>query len=340
MRSNYRLSAPQSADARRAIAALDAAKVDCTLEEAVKGWLALGSHHTGPRKTVAEAIAAFLDSREGLRDKTIQFYGERLAGFGADMGGTYIHELTARQVSAWLASLSIEPQAPWRAVRALLRFAHRQDWMPRDWTAQVHCKTKKRPEEIGFLTVDEAKAALSGPVQLRPAIALGLFAGIRPEEIARADGKPGLTWSHIDRGQRTIRIPAEASKTGRARVIEGLPECLWGWLEGDYAPLDPVCPVSARSLTDGIQTSAGFFARKQSKRQRIKPWPHDAVRHSFATYHVALHRDPGRTAGILGHEDNPRTLHRHYRGLALEADAKAYFSLTAPTEAAKVVAFA
>ncbi len=53
----------------------------------------------------------------------------------------------------------------------------------------------------------------------------------------------------------------------------------------------------------------------------------DALRHTFASYAVALTSDPGRVAIWLGHEGNPTMLHRHYRGIATEADARRFFAL-------------
>lgn len=50
------------------------------------------------------------------------------------------------------------------------------------------------------------------------------------------------------------------------------------------------------------------------------------VRHSFVTYHVALHRNPGKTALIISHRDQD-CLYRHYLGIANQRDAKEYFRI-------------
>jgi hypothetical protein len=44
------------------------------------------------------------------------------------------------------------------------------------------------------------------------------------------------------------------------------------------------------------------------------------------TYHVALHRNPGKTALIVSHRDQD-CLYRHYLGIANQKDAKKYFDI-------------
>jgi hypothetical protein len=49
------------------------------------------------------------------------------------------------------------------------------------------------------------------------------------------------------------------------------------------------------------------------------------LRHSFCSYHVAIHKDAARTAVILCHK-SPAMLYQHYRGKATAADAARYFA--------------
>ena len=53
---------------------------------------------------------------------------------------------------------------------------------------------------------------------------------------------------------------------------------------------------------------------------------HNVLRHSFASYHVALEGDAARTALLLTHR-NQSMLWQHYRGRATKAEAKAYFGI-------------
>jgi hypothetical protein len=58
--------------------------------------------------------------------------------------------------------------------------------------------------------------------------------------------------------------------------------------------------------------------------------PHNALRHSFCTYHVAMHGDAGKTATLLTHRGNVSILYEHYRGNATRAAGEAYFNLRPP----------
>lgn len=116
--------------------------------------------------------------------------------------------------------------------------------------------------------------------------------------------------------ERIVRVPIECAKTGVGRIIEGLPDALWHWLDayppaGDFASV-----VSAAKAADRARRLAG-----------MDEWPHDAIRHTFATYAVAFTGDAARVSLWLGHEGNASLIHRHYRGLATKAQAEAFFAL-------------
>ena len=76
-----------------------------------------------------------------------------------------------------------------------------------------------------------------------------------------------------------------------------------------------VCPANYRRLFRMAHKEAG-----------IHPWPKNALRHSFASYHLALHRNAASTALELGHTET-RTLFAHYRELVTVEEAKEYFSI-------------
>ncbi len=63
------------------------------------------------------------------------------------------------------------------------------------------------------------------------------------------------------------------------------------------------------------------------------------MRHSFGSYPYALHGNPLETSRLLGHKASDQVLFDHYRALATKAQAEAYFAITPPPTAAKVVSF-
>jgi len=52
---------------------------------------------------------------------------------------------------------------------------------------------------------------------------------------------------------------------------------------------------------------------------------HNALRHSFFSYHVALDGDAGKTTTLLTRRGNVAILYAHYKGNASKADAEKYF---------------
>jgi integrase len=58
----------------------------------------------------------------------------------------------------------------------------------------------------------------------------------------------------------------------------------------------------------------------------IVSWPPNALRHSFASHHLAHHRNASETALQLGHTES-RTLFANYRELVRSEDAEAFWRI-------------
>ncbi len=311
------MSPEEKADAREALSLLAGSGV--TLAECVR----IAMQIRGPGRVAEKsapfghALAEFLESvrASGRREKTVQYYEDVLVTLERDWPEIETAGLVPELLIEWIGERPTVGgrKARWRALSAFLRWGEREGLFRsqvRESVANANVLSgRHEAKEPEFLSVDDAKRVIEGvPTEVRPGVALGLFAGVRPWEIAR------LEWAAVDRGSKVIRVAAAVSKTGRGRIIEGLPPALWSWI-GRGKGL--VCGGrTARQITDACKAALG-----------CGPWPHDALRHSFATYHVALKRDPGRTALILGHEGAPTMLYRHYRGLATKAQAERYFGL-------------
>jgi hypothetical protein len=69
------------------------------------------------------------------------------------------------------------------------------------------------------------------------------------------------------------------------------------------------------------------------------PLPHNAARHSYASYRLALTDDAPRVASELGHT-TPHLLYNTYRALVRREDAELYFAIRPRTEAVNLVSFA
>lgn len=321
-RSNYGLTPAQRQAARTMFSLLEGSGI--TPEEAARR--ALVGQRAVRRITVKECIDLFLHTRLTRRLHTYAWYESKLGIFAAGFGTKNLDEITRAQFREWLAAQPVSASTKMaftRAVNALWHWAMAEEppLAVRN-IAEGLPVTPKRPKEIEFLTVDEVSRILTHIApQHRDAVVVSLFAGIRPHEVADRLKTPlrhrAFRWEEKD-----IRIPPENSKTGIARIIEGLPPTLWAWLsKGD--PKDPI----AHTLPPEIQEKAAEAAGYGGRCERVKKWPHDAFRHTFATYALAYTGNAAQVSEWLGHEGKPALLKRNYAGLTTKAEATRYFSL-------------
>lgn len=328
MRKDYALTSAQKIDARAALKLLDGSGI--SLEDAARK--AIEGKRALKRVTVQEAADMFLRIKLNKRPATASWYLSRINLLCVDIGDRMIDEVTRAEFREWLNTENLGAAARAgrvRAVKALWRWAIAQEpqLAVNDITGGLPTQSSRQSEDIRFLSVSECSSIMEGAGKYTAALALMLFAGIRPEEI-RSKDKPPLLWRHINIDERIIRIPGDIAKTGRARLIEGLPNTVWQWLTVvvDQLPSNdpklarqPICPYISVQAVRHAKALAGYGPDN--------PWPSDALRHSFATYHVAAFNDPGLCAMLMGHEGNPTMLHRHYRGLATKKEAQRFWQI-------------
>lgn len=178
-----------------------------------------------------------------------------------------------------------------------------------------------RPAGQGFFQGEDFRPLL-------PYVSLGLFAGIRPEELKR------LTWSEIDREERTIVVMGRAAKTRQRRVVD-ISENLAAWL--DRVPASDrqgsIVPPNFRKRWERLRRAVGFRIKMPGEIDapaRLLPWPHDVLRHTFATMHYAMHRNEMLLQTQMGHQSSA-VLFQHYRALATKREAERFWSLTPPS---------
>ena len=131
-------------------------------------------------------------------------------------------------------------------------------------------------------------------------LAIMTFAGIRPQEVAR------LTWNDIflDTPSKVIKVRSMVSKTGGTRQVS-ICAALESWLR--IAPRqedNSICPPQWPVRWAGLRYRAGWDANG-------KRWPNDALRHTFASYHVLTHRDIPRLQLEMGHSSSTQIMHRY-----------------------------
>ncbi len=165
--------------------------------------------------------------------------------------------------------------------------------------------------EIAVLDVEQCaallRAALFAPGggeggfrELIGYLAVAMFAGVRPHEIKRTAAE------RIDTRERTVVVAARSAKTRQRRVIEmervGV---VWLRLWKRLCPGCLLVPKNFDRRWKALRKAAG-----------LGKWPHDVLRHTFASYHYASQGNLARLQSQMGHSEDEDTLFRHYRGVA------------------------
>ena len=158
--------------------------------------------------------------------------------------------------------------------------------------------------------------ALRNDLDLLPYLVLGFFCGIRPiGELTL------LQWSDVDLQNRSVTIRSTISKTKRRRFPE-LSENAVAWLE-TYRQRGGVCEGPIVSCNEHT-----LYARRQQNQEAagITHWPNSAMRHSYCSYWLAMHKDINKLVLQSGHT-SVDTMWRHYHRGTTEAEAKSLFTI-------------
>lgn len=224
------------------------------------------------------------------------------------------HEVTSHHVKVMLAHEEIKPKTRnnWLGyISTIWKWGKDNGMTSIDPTEGVERYADDRGE-IDFLSVDECRKLLEHVRAKYPQWlafhALGLFAGIRPEEIRR------MTWADVRLDESSAIVRATSSKTRQRRIVE-LEPAAKSWL----APCDTTHRLMYRCLNKDLADLRRIIGR---------PWPHDAMRHTYASYHLQQFRDERKTQANMGHR-SAALLFQHYRALTTTSEAKAFWEMRA-----------
>jgi integrase len=176
--------------------------------------------------------------------------------------------------------------------------------------------------DIGILSVAQTTNLLvAASPELLPCVAIGAFAGLRRAEIERLD------WSDVHFDSNLIEVTAEKAKTARRRLVTMQPN-LREWLLPLRKHSGNVTPDDFRKQMAEARAAAG-----------ITEWPNNALRHSFASYHLAHFNDAAALALEMGHT-NSAMIFNHYRELVKPQDAARYWNIKPEKASKKIVQIA
>jgi integrase len=253
-----------------------------------------------------------------------------LTQFAECFNGKPVAEIISTEVDQWLRGLSdketgkrLSPVTRNNFRRVLIvafNFAKDRGYCI-DNPAKQSAEAKEIDSAVGILTVEEtARLIENAAPKLVPYVALGAFAGLRRAELERLD------WKEVDLHDGLIEVTAKKAKSARRRFVKIQPN-LAKWLQPHAQLSGDVTSAHYRELLDSARESAG-----------INEWPQNALRHSFASYHLAKFNDAAALALELGHT-NSNLVFKHYRQLVKPKQAEQYWKIAPAVSGKKVVAF-
>ena len=326
-------------DATRALGIL---KGITSLETAARYWLE-NNNPDGGKITVDDAIKEYLAeaTADDLRPASIQDLETRLSRLSDAFGSKHIHEIKKRAIQNWsrskhTAKQNGEPISKLTrkhyltVAGGLFNWAVDQEYLTESplWKkSRSRSKSRRGQDETipEIITVAEVQkvmlAAQEHDPSMVPALAIGFFAGVRTNELRQLD------WKNVNLADKRITIPPEIAKKRSVRHID-IADNLAAWLATHRQDSGLIAP-------DGKKWRYRFD--KVRNKAEIERWPHNAMRHCFATFYLLKSDDANKTALQLGHRDTD-LLFRHYRALATKEDAVKFWSIT-PKAKGNVVQF-
>jgi len=274
-------------------------------------------------KIVRDVAAEILGEKAAeVKAATLKPYRTRINGFVARFGERNLATIATEEIKAWLDSNFADAVTRANTRRVIVNFfniAKTKKYVTENPAAETRVK-KVTAREIGILSPEQVAALLeNADAAILPYFAIGAFAGVRPEELLR------LEWADFKWKQGVIRIRAEVSKVSMARNVKIEPN-LSAWLESYRFAKGRVCPSGWRDLFRETRMKAGIAA-----------WPHDCLRHSFATYWLESYKDTPLLALEMG--NSAAVILKHYGKVLDEPeDAATYWNIFPATVAKKVVA--
>ena len=235
----------------------------------------------------------------------------RLGQFSDSFGERVVSEIQCHEIDEWLRGLNVSPVTrnnSRRVLRTAFSFAVARNYCVGNPVVKT-AVAKEIEGTVGILTVAETARLLeAADADLVPFIAIGAFAGLRRAEIERLD------WSEVDLESGLITIQATKAKSARRRFVKVRPN-LATWLAQYAVRRGAVTPGNCRKMLEATRAAAG-----------IKHWPSNALRHSFASYHLAHFKDAAALALELGHTD-AGLVFQHYREIVKPKEAARYWQI-------------
>lgn len=260
---------------------------------------------------LADAIARLIAAKRAanLRPVYLKSLAGYLARFAKGREARAVASISAAEVEEFLAQFkNPNSRATWlNRVSTLFAFAVRRDFLPKNPCDRIERVTVDRRAPFVLSPAQAATLLKVAPTIVRPYVILGLFAGIRPAELLR------LKWAEVNLSTQTVTV--NEAKTRRRRIVALHPKAV---------ALLAACPLQTGMISPH-NTTVRKFKRKARLALGLAAWPSDLLRHTAASYLLALHGDAGKVATMLG--NSSAVLLNHYHQPVKAEDCAAFWQV-------------
>lgn len=283
-------------------------------------------------QTVGQALTEYLDAKLGtVGDRQEGTLKGQVRQIRAKLGHLPLSALTVRDVERYINREAWAPRTRWNALaylRTFLAWCQRRDKIAKNPADLVSEEMRKPQSSLEILTVEEMQLLLrltKRNAVLRAFVVLGGFAGLRSAEIMRID------WESIDRGEREIHVrPGVIKKTRgvRERYTTINAACL-RWLPEQGK--GRVVPHTLRAFQRRTEKLIARMRRVMVRlnkpgHERWNDWPQNCLRHSFASYLLAVKQDAGYVAYQMGHT-SADMVHQTYARAVRKVEAERWWAI-------------
>ena len=304
---------------------------------------------TGAKKTVAEIVQEHLALLEKTaRPATVRDRRWNLEAFAKQYGGELAAAITPTMINAFTLEIPKRPTqaARWRSVRALFNFAVAQGYMDEPPTERAKKIKQEIPDEISVLSPAEVQEVMRRALQMEPRLvpylAIGIFAGLRPEnELGRLD------WDKINLKSRTITVTGKNAKTKKKRAVP-ISDNLAAWLEtvpeaerageiyyyrralrrvlgqDQATKAEKRAELEAQAAREGRKLSGP--TPDETPAPEVLRWGQDIMRHTFGSYRQAVIKNINQLCEEMG--NTPRIARTHYLDPPEAEQAAEFWAIT------------
>jgi integrase len=276
-----------------------------------------------PQVAVKTVIDELIESKKaaGKSDRYLKDLDYRLGAF-SEKFEVSIGSVAAPEIQRFLDGLKLSNRSYInfrRVIGTLFRFAKRRGYLPKDNDEADNLDKRDGMDgEITIYTPAEIVRLLNAAsVAFRPCLAIGAFAGLRSSEVERLD------WRHIDLKRKFITVQGARKRGTPSRRVVPITGNLAAWLAK--------C-VKASGKLWSLGHDSYYDAQQDAAKDAGIEWRHNALRHSFISYRLAAVQNINQVALEAGNSGT--TIHTHYKELVTPADAKRWFAVRPPKEAA------